>query len=185
MYLPRQQVAGQARCVGIGQCFVGGPGDVLRATLGSCVGICLVHAATGRFALSHILLPSANGGNLNVLDQPARYVDTVLPHMLEELDCEGDGRRSCVAYIAGGAGLFEGNASSSQVGMSNCKALATALRRHKIRVVGQDLGGSSGRQLIADGVEARAFTIHLDRDDEGPSWEFPGTFPGPRSRRET
>ncbi len=158
---------------------------MLRATLGSCVGICLVHAKTGRFALAHILLPCADVGDRQVPDQPARYVDTILPHMLEQLGCVGSSRRGFVAYVAGGASIFSGPTQSSKVGASNCAALARALREHRVRVAGEDLGGTSGRQLIADGVEARAFTIHLDQDEEGPSWEFPATFPGPRPHEET
>lgn len=151
----------------------------MRATLGSCVGLGLVHAATGKIALAHVLLPEPPESHKGPVLDPARYASTVVSHMLEGFDLGRRGTRGLRAYVAGGARMFEGTSQKNSVGLDNQTALLASLAAHKILVVGRDLGGTSGRQLVIYGPSAVALSLNLDNPETSPSWEFPASFPRP------
>ena len=116
-------MAGNARRVGIGEFALTDGAVSLRATLGSCVGLCIAHPGTGRFALAHVLLPTSSkrsGGD----DSPARCADTVVPLLLDELKINRARRTDILAFIAGGAALYEGDAQRNAVGDENGRTVS-------------------------------------------------------------
>ena len=49
------------RRIGIAEMASGDEKDTFRVTLGSCVGICIFHCPSARFAVAHVLLPRFEG----------------------------------------------------------------------------------------------------------------------------
>lgn len=171
-WIQRRRVAGNAQRVGIGE-FATTDGAVsLRATLGSCVGVCLAHPKTGRFALAHVLLPTSAGSGSEGRSA-ARCADTVVPLLLDELGIREDRRHEVTAFIAGGAALYAGNAQRNEVGKDNGRMLVEQLRAHKIRIAGRDLGGKASRQIVVDGAAGQVYTLVLDERDQGVAWPPP------------
>lgn len=168
----RRQVAGRAVRVGIGELVTSRGDAVLRATLGSCVGVCLVHPRYGTFALAHVLLPRRSESAVHPNADPARFAESVIPHML--LGFEDP--RGLVAYVAGGAALYGGARQREGVGEDNREVILAELASHRLRVVGQDFGGSNSRQIVVDGARRSVYTLVFDKDGTGHEWAFPATF---------
>ena len=131
--------------VGMGQAVFAAEPSRLTTILGSCVAVTLYSPRRRLGMLSHIVLPqSRNGG-----DNPAKYADTAIPHMLSTLRCEGVGPTDLTAKLVGGACMF-GNGQFSRIGESNVQAAIQALEAAGIGIAGRDAGGNSGRRICFD-----------------------------------
>ena len=173
MHLPEIEVAGNALRISIGEGRVGGVNDSYRATLGSCVGLCVVWSNQSKFVLAHVLLPHESSAAIPRKCR-ARYADTVVPWAIEQLEVPSCSIRELVAYVAGGARMFA-DSQQTHVGDDNQQALIDSLRQHRVRVKGSDFGGEEGRQLVVDGPSRRVFSLGLERDLV-TRWEFPRSF---------
>jgi chemotaxis protein CheD len=131
--------------VGMGQAVFATEPSRLTTILGSCVAVTLYSPRRRLGMLSHIVLPKARNG----LDNPAKYADTAIPHMLSALRCEGVGPRDLTAKIVGGACMF-GDGQFSHIGENNVQAAVQALEDVGITVAARDAGGNSGRRVCFD-----------------------------------
>lgn len=123
----------------------GGDAVLVTAGLGSCVALALHDPSTGIAGLAHILLPSIGTGPPSI--HPAKYADTGVPLLLEEMRRHG-ARGRIVARMAGGARMFASLLSSGiNMGQRNIDATRTALERLGIKVVAEDVGGEYGRSV--------------------------------------
>jgi chemotaxis protein CheD len=130
---------------------------LLRATLGSCVGIGLIWRARGRCALAHCLLPSTPvPGSTHVdadrdLRTCARYVDHALPVLLRLLEADRSAHREIEAVLVGGASLAKlGRGAAGQIGRHNIEAARAGLAQAGLRVVFDQVGGEKGWQVTID-----------------------------------
>jgi chemotaxis protein CheD len=137
-------------------------GDAVLVTLGlgSCVAIMLHDARAGAGAMAHILLPSQSLARDT--SNPAKFPETAVPLLMEQLVALGANSRRLVAKLAGGASMFAAlmTPSSVQMGERNILAARSVLRRLGIPVAGEAVGGGAGRSVrfhVADGrVEIRS-----------------------------
>lgn len=129
----------------------------LLTSVGSCVGICLYDSAHKCGGLAHIMLPHSSLGPQEPL--PSKYADTAVPALVKAIRgltgiAGAESRLS--AKIAGGANMFANtSATGLDIGAKNIKAVREALLEHKIRLIGEDVGGSHGRRIsfnLASGV---------------------------------
>lgn len=130
--------------VGMGQISAGQAPDRLKAVLGSCIGLVLYHPRLRTGVMAHIVLPSAEGRE----GTPGKFADTALPWMMQLLQQRG-AAHGLIAKLAGGAKMF-GGAGPLQIGEANAEAVARLLQAAGIRVVGSDVGGTSGRRVTFD-----------------------------------
>lgn len=164
------QLAGHAERVGIGEARIGGRGDCLRATLGSCVGLCLVWPERRRFVLVHVLLPESAAARR---PGPAtRFADTAVPFALSALDLPRRRPTGLVAFVAGGAAMCTGRDQQHQVGAENVAQLLRALKRAEVPIAGRDLGGAAARQLVVDGPSASVVSIRYGEEASSRRWEL-------------
>ncbi len=129
--------------------------DILQTCgLGSCVGICLWDNIIKVAGMAHIMLPDStqnkNRGN------EAKFADTALPLLIEQMIKLGANRVRMVAKIAGGAQMFTfyGSNDIMRIGERNIGAVKTALQKAKIPLLAEDTGGNYGRTIeffAADG----------------------------------
>ena len=170
------KIAGAALRVGIGRCKVGRPPERLRATLGSCIGICIHWPKERLFGLAHILLPYAVADELIPRRDRSRYVITAIPHLVEKMNIPERKHRELRAYMAGGAMMFGTGSSAVMVGERNLLAARKTLKEHRIKLLCEDVGGTSGRQIVVDGCGGHVFSIRLDEDDGVERWNLTPTI---------
>ena len=119
--------------------------NILRTILGSCVGICLYDAVTKIGGMAHIMLPS--GQNTDFLK--AKYADTAIPFLLQNMISSGAKKERIVAKIAGGAKMFALPAASkiAAIGDNNVKSVKDILSSMNIRLISEDTGGENSRTI--------------------------------------
>jgi len=115
--------------------------------LGSCVGIALYDTYTKVVGLAHIMLPSStqsrNKSNI------AKFADTAIEKLVEDMLKLGANRRHLVAKIAGGAQMFafEDSSEMIRIGARNVISTKEKLEELKIPILAEDTGGNHGRTI--------------------------------------
>ena len=131
-------------------------GDVLVTYgLGSCVAIVLYDPARKIGGLAHIMLPSRSLARRD--DVPGKTPQTAVPRLLEQLTALGANSRRITGRLVGGASLFASLSppGSIQMGERNVVASREALNQHGVPLIGELVGGESGRSVwfhLDDGV---------------------------------
>lgn len=138
--------------VGLGEFHLSrNPKDVLVCYgLGSCVGLAMYDPLNKIGAMAHIVLPESSIGKGELM--PAKFADTCVPFMLQQLVSSGANKTRLIVKLAGGAQVLKvaGVNNRLDIGNRNIKAVEEALVRHGIIAQAKDLGGNYGRtfQLI-------------------------------------
>ena len=138
--------------VGVAQFRVGqAPMRIATMALGSCLGIVL-HDPEGRIgALAHAMHPRRERVRNNM--NRAKFVDSVIPLLLETMLQWGARREKIVAKIFGGARMFdgfEGCRGVLQIGDENIIAAREVLQELGIPLVAESVGGRTGRTIVLD-----------------------------------
>lgn len=140
--------------VGIADMNVISAPDLIRTSgLGSCVGVVIYDQAKKVAGLAHIMLPSSasiKAGNMNI----AKYADTAIEELIQQIIKIGGRASSLKAKIAGGAQMFQFQTGSDimRIGPRNVEAVEAELKRFNIPLVASDVGGSNGRTIEFDPV---------------------------------
>lgn len=123
------------------------PDSLITYALGSCVGVCLYDKNLKLAGMVHIMLPEAvaDGKNTSV----ARYANTGVPELVNQMEKMGASRTRMVAKIAGGARMFDipGDSLVGNIGDRNQKAVMDALAMLRIPIAGKDLGADYARTM--------------------------------------
>jgi chemotaxis protein CheD len=127
----------------------GKPSRLRCLGLGSCLGI-ILHDPTMRLGgLAHAMLPLFSEGRNR--RNPARFVDASIYLMVDELIDLGVKKHRLRAKLVGGSEMFSHVGSNTlDVGRRNIEAGRETLKREKITIVAEDVGGSSGRSITFD-----------------------------------
>ena len=82
-------------------------------------------------------------------DNPAKFADTALPLMLNEMIKLGAAKVRIVAKIAGGAQMFTFTNATDimRVGERNTEAVKNVLKKIDVKIVAEDNGGNYGRTV--------------------------------------
>lgn len=123
------------------------PAVLLSLGIGSCVGIILYDAVTKIGGLAHIMLPDINIVKNRV--NRAKFANTAVPDMVEEMEKLGAQRKTMKARIMGGAHMFGfvKHDSILNIGERNIEQVKRTLEELRIRLVAEDIGGSYGRSV--------------------------------------
>ena len=115
--------------------------------LGSCVGIALYDVNAKVAGLAHIMLPNSKQIKNNV--NKAKFADTGINLLLEEMIRAGASKSRIVAKIAGGAQMFSfsGNNDVMKIGFRNTQATKEILNELRIPIIAEDTGGTYGRTI--------------------------------------
>lgn len=124
--------------------------SVLTCTgLGSCIAIALYDAVNKIGGLVHIMLPQIREAKNP--SRPARFADSGIALLVEEMLAQGAALPRIRAKIFGGANMFPGIAfAAMDIGRRNITAVKEELQKRRIPLVAEDLGGSSGRTISFD-----------------------------------
>ncbi len=122
--------------------------DILTTLgLGSCVGIALYDPAVKVGGLAHIMLPDStqikNNSNL------AKFADTAIIKLIEDMIKIGARSNRLVAKIAGGAHMFEFKNMDDmmRIGTRNIAAVTQILQSLSIPILANDTGSNYGRTI--------------------------------------
>jgi len=123
------------------------PSSLISYGLGSCVGIALYDAVNKIGGLAHIMLPDST--QARSAENPAKFANTALPLMLDEMIKMGAVKSRVTAKIAGGSQMFTfANATDiMRVGERNAEAVRMLLKKMDIRMIADDTGGNYGRTV--------------------------------------
>jgi chemotaxis protein CheD len=136
------------------------PADVLVTIgLGSCIGLALLDPRTQIAGLVHIVLPDSSGARGD--GAPARFADTAVPALVQQLTRLGASLHRLEAVLAGGAQMFSFGAdagSGLDIGRRNEAAVLAALKTARIPVRAAATGGKKGRTLRVH-VATRRVTV--------------------------
>ena len=118
------------------------PATLISYGLGSCIGVSLYDPIRKIGGLLHIMLPDSTQARAS--DNPAKFADTGIPLMINDVVALGATRARLVAKIAGGAQMFSfSNATDiMRVGTRNAEVCKQILRRNGIRLIAEDTGGT-------------------------------------------
>lgn len=158
--------------VRIGQLALGHSPMVLKATLGSCVGIALLWPDKALYALAHCLLPYAPPQTGAALG--GRYVDQAVNSMLRLLKAQAKDHAHIQAHVAGGANMRRPDSRERQtlvaphlaVGQLNIHAAEQVLQQQEIALLSRDVGGFCARQMVLDCAKAHIQVLHVPT----PTW---------------
>ncbi len=124
----------------------------LVTSVGSCVAICIHDSMNMCGGLAHIMLPDSSIAPRELL--PAKFADSAVPALIKAIKRCGGEERRLYAKIAGGANMFP-TMNALNIGAKNIDAAKSALEKHNIRLVSEDVGGQNGRRItfnLADGI---------------------------------
>lgn len=123
------------------------PNVITTLGLGSCIGIALYDPVTRIGGLAHIMLPDSTKirNNANI----AKFADTGITELVNQMVRAGASRQRMVAKIAGGARMFEvaGTNTIGNIGQKNAEASKQKLRELGIRLIAEDTGLNYGRTV--------------------------------------
>ena len=128
------------------------PSTIISYGLGSCIGISLYDPQTKAGGLLHIMLPDST--QARATDNSAKFADTALPVLLDQVIALGGSRNRLTAKIAGGSQMFSFAQATDvmRIGDRNVESVRSVLKAMSIRLVAEDVGGNYGRtvELLLD-----------------------------------
>ena len=139
------------------------PDQLITIGLGSCVGITLYDKYKKIGGMVHIMLPENRKGL-----KPAKYADTGIPLLIEEMEKLGAKKNHLKAKIAGGAKMFSVTSKDStlNVGQRNVIKVKEVLKDLGIRILGEDTGANYGRTMKFFTDDGRVLITSHKTDDK-------------------
>ena len=133
--------------VGIGDYAIArSPAKIKTSGLGSCLGITLYDRQKKIGGLLHTMLPNIKDSRIK--DNPAKFTDSGIEYLLDEIIKRGGSRGRLEAKIVGGAGMFEN--SRLNIGERNIKSARETMEKLGLSVIAEDTGKNYGRTVIFD-----------------------------------
>lgn len=125
-----------------------GPNRLITLGLGSCIGITVYDKRRKIGGMAHIMLPK----NPDPTKSIAKFADTAIEAMLNDLANMGVGIRSLEAKLAGGAQMFTFSSSNemNSIGFRNAEAVKQELKKRGVKIIAEETGGGAGRTIELD-----------------------------------
>lgn len=155
--------------VKIAEVKVGTTGDVLKACLGSCVGIAFVWKEKKLYGLAHCFLPE---GDDNLHEISARYVNQGIVSLMKMMKIKKEDVPNIEVHIAGGGNMMNQLIKSKrgQIGKHNSDATAKWLAHYGFKVKKSDLGLDRGVKIYVDCTTGEVEFIRLE-DVQYSTWK--------------
>lgn len=145
----------------IGKLMVVKEATTIWTVLGSCVSIVIFDRITRYAAICHAQLPEKGENDYAcrtvcpnpchhklTSDSSFKYVTCSINYMVSKLNELGVSNNSMIVSLVGGASLFNLRQDGKSVGEKNAEIALDMVRKHKLNLVKQDLGGNVGRKLL-------------------------------------
>lgn len=138
------------------------PSTVISTLLGSCVSVCMFDQRRGVGGMNHFLLP---GDDVDAGGMVQRHGVYLMELLINGLLKKGVDKRNLEAKIFGGAATVA--SIVEQIGEKNIAFARRFLQAEGIPVIGESVGGGSGRriQFWPVGGRARQAFIEAPKDE--------------------
>ena len=125
----------------------------VTTVLGSCVAVTMYVSRFRVGAICHALLPRCRerGQCQTGCAEPFKYVNCVVPEMIEAIKRRGARPRDIEVKLFGGADMFApmpGSRRSVSVGGENVEEAIRAVEAFGLRIKVSDVGGTRGRKIF-------------------------------------
>jgi len=135
----------EVRTVKMGEIEIAESPAILRAILGSCIGLALYDPHLKMGGLAHIFLPRSGEGE----EKDIRYADVAVPTLVERLLLLGCKKIRLKCCMTGGGEMFPvSNNSLITGGRQNIEMTQKMLKEMAIPITGEDVGGNFGSEII-------------------------------------
>ncbi|MFH2137898.1 MAG: chemotaxis protein CheD [Candidatus Omnitrophota bacterium] len=126
------------------------PAVLTSLGIGSCVGIILFDKHSKIGGMAHIMLPDQD--IVRNKTNRAKFANTAIPDMVEDMVKKGADRKFIKAKIMGGAHMFKFSRETaiSNIGKRNVEEVKKVLGEMKIKIIAEDTGKDYGRSLFFD-----------------------------------
>jgi len=133
--------------VGVGDLKIAHAPQVIKTSLGSCVGVVLYDNVQKIGGMLHLMLPNCNDREGKL----AKYADTGIPLLIDIMINKAKSKKNVLtAKIFGGAKMFSVSSEIFDIGKSNITETQTILEQFGIRIVASRVGGTKGHQITLD-----------------------------------
>lgn len=155
--------------VKIAEVKIGSTGDVLKAVLGSCVGIAFVWKERNLCGLAHCFLPE---GDDKIHEISARYVNQGIVSLMILMKIKKEDIPNIEVYITGGSNMMNQLIKNNrgQIGKHNSDSTAKWLAHHGFKVKRSDLGLDRGVKIYVDCTSGEVTFVRLE-DSQYSSWK--------------
>lgn len=130
---------------------------MLKATLGSCVGIGFVDEERGLFGLAHCLLPQGQS------KMKAKYVNEAVDNLIKEMGLKTENYKKVLVYLSGGANMMDQIARGEEyhVGRLNAEAAKAELKKRGFKIARESTGGEQAHQISIDCMSGLVEMKHI------------------------
>ncbi len=148
--------------VKIAEVHTGTEGQVLKAILGSCIGIAFIWKKKKLCGLAHCLLPETEQ-NQHILG--AKHVNQAIISLMKIMEIKKSDVGEIEVYLAGAGNMMNQilKSKSSQVGKSNEEAARKYLAYYGFKVTEEKLGFNTGSKIT---VNCTDYTVTFDQLEE-------------------
>jgi len=138
--------------VHIGEIKLAKKGEILKAILGSCVGIGFLWRKKNICGLAHCLLPENPEKTFTI---SGRHVDQAIASMIALMKIGESDIPDIDVIYAGGGNMTNPNESDNTklIGGQNLIVAARELKKHGMNIVFTEHGGVQGRKIIIDSLD--------------------------------
>jgi len=126
-----------------GAVFIGKKPQIVDTVLGSCIAVAIFDSVLKFGSINHYMLPVWNGEGTS----SNKYGDIAIPYLINKMIDMGSNRADLKAKVFGGSEINQPN-GFFQIGARNAAIAFEILKREKIPVVSQSVGGNQSRKII-------------------------------------
>ncbi len=133
--------------LGIGEIFLGRSPKIIGTILGSCVSVCLFSKKQKIGGMIHFALPDRTHATSSTRND-LNFGDSAILFLYQELHRISQGPiDDLAAKIVGGASVMNELVHASSIGDLNVHIARDTLKELGVTIVGEDVGGTSGRKV--------------------------------------
>ena len=147
--------------VKIAEVKTGHPGEILKATLGSCIGIAFIWKKKEICGLAHCFLPETETEQYTT---GAKYVNQAILSLMKLMNIKKEDTRHIEVYLAGAGNMMNQllKSHNSQIGKNNAEAAHKYLREYGFRIKEENLGANRGSKIRVNCTEGTVEFILLE-----------------------
>lgn len=138
--------------VHIGQIKLAKNGELLRAILGSCVGIGMIWPERRLCGLAHCLLPQNPNPSFEI---GGRFVDQAVRSLMALMKIRPENLAAVSVVVVGGGNMTNPGAveSLNLIGTNNFKTALEEVEKHRLKLIYSEGGGEEGRRIIINSAD--------------------------------
>lgn len=149
--------------VNIGEIKISHGDDILKATLGSCVGIAFLWKKKGVYGMAHCLLSEDINNKSPAFG--GKFVTNAIPSLLYMMKIKQEDYDDIEVYIAGGGNMMEqlSRRNPQHIGKLNVDMAKKVLKETGLKITGSLVGGDQAHRIEIDCLNGTVEMTKLDK----------------------